>query len=72
MKKILFSIAIMSLGACSLFQPKEDSPAPAPKVREEAVKCPDAPECEGKYKSGVVCLPSKEHHSDQGKCPFKK
>ena len=61
---------IMSLGACSLFQKKPD--APAPKEREEAVACPDAPECGGKYKSGVVCKPSLEHHSVAEKCPFKK
>lgn len=57
------------LGTCSS---GGGSPAPAPKEREEAVACPEAPECAGKYEGGVVCKPSLEHHSTADKCPLKK
>ena len=73
MKSFLF-LALLGLSACKLSDligGGSSSPV-TPKEREGAVTCPDAAECEGKYKTGVVCLPSGEHHSEQGKCPFKK
>lgn len=69
MKNLFLLLPLVA--ACGLLGGGKDEVS-VPKVREEAVKCPEAAECEGKFKSGVVCLPSLEHHTDQNKCPLKK
>lgn len=69
MKNLFLLLPLVA--ACGLLGGGKDGGS-APKEREEAVSCPDAEQCAGKYKSGVVCLPSGEHHSSADKCPLKK
>lgn len=69
MKNLFLMLPLVA--ACGLLGDNKDEVS-IPKVREDAIKCPEAPECGGKYKGGVICLPSGEHHSEQSKCPFKK
>jgi hypothetical protein len=72
MKSIFLIALTMSLGACSLLQPK---PEPAPIVRESFNPCPfmvdgvNHPNCpkSGAAKGGI-CLPSGELHSVPEKC----
>jgi hypothetical protein len=60
---------ILTLGACSLFSPKEDQ---KPVVREAFHKCPDSEVCAGKFRAGGICMPSGEHHSVPEKCDIVK
>lgn len=76
MKSVFVIAMTLSLGACSLFAPKED---PKPVVREEFHPCPylvdgaNHPSCpkSGSAKGGV-CLPSGEYHSVPEKCDIVK